>query len=457
MRFGLLGPLAVDVAGRRLEISAARDRVVLAMLLLEPNRVVTLARLIDAVWGDATPVTARAQLHTCVSRLRRHLPGLIHTDTAGYRAAVAADDLDTLRFDRLTAAGRAAIAAGDLTGARARLRDALGLWRGPALVDIDSPGVQAAAVALQERHHAALEDCIDVELRLGLQAELISRLTALAEQHPLRERLHGQLMTALARVGRSADAVAVYRRLATTLDEQLGLAPGAEVQQVYRELLRPQPAAPTTRRAAAGPSSPWTLPRDVADFSGRDDVVARLVAAAADPAVLTVDGMAGVGKTTVAVHVAHLVADRYPDGRLLIDLRAHGERPPLSPHSAAEILLRHLGLDPAGIPQDPAERFARWRGELADRRLLVILDNAADPAQIAPLLPAPGGASLVVVTSRRRLATAATGDGISLDVLGPGDAARFVAAVVGGGAGAAPAAPARGVARGGGGARAHGR
>jgi DNA-binding SARP family transcriptional activator/tetratricopeptide (TPR) repeat protein len=459
VRYRLLGPLEVDVAGRRLEISAARDRILLAMLLLQPNRVVTLPRLVDAVWGDAAPATARAQLHTCVSRLRRQLPGTIHTDTAGYRAVVAADELDTLVFAHLVADGRAALAAGELQTARKHLRDALELWRGPALAGVDSPSVQAAAVALEERRGSALEDCIDVELQLGLQAELISQLTGLTEQHPLRERLHGQLMTALARVGRTADALSVYRRLAGALDEQLGLAPSAALQEVYRGLLQPQPARSPARGAeraapAAAPT-PWTLPRDVADFSGRDDLVAGLVAAARAglpgdpggghrddlPVVLTVDGMAGVGKTSLAVHVAHLVADRYPDGRLFVDLRAHSERPPVAPHDAVGLLLRHLGVDAERIPADPDERVARWRSELAQRRMLVVLDNAADPAQVTPLLPG-SSASLVIITSRRRLAGLDGAHSVSLDVLDDTDAARFVATVVGARAAADPHATA---------------
>ncbi|MEV8514490.1 BTAD domain-containing putative transcriptional regulator [Dactylosporangium sp. NPDC051484] len=448
MRYRLLGPLEVDVAGRRLEISATRDRILLAMLLLHPNRVVTLPRLVDAVWGDAAPVTARAQLHTCVSRLRRQLPDTIHTDTAGYRAVVADDDLDTLVFAQLVTDGRAALNAGELNTARKHLRDALELWRGPALAGVDSPSVQAAAVALQERHNAAVEDCIDVELQLGLQAELISQLTGLTEQHPLRERLHGQLMTALARVGRTADAISVYLRLAEALDEELGLAPGAALQELYRGLLQPQPvASPAERSARVVPvPTPWTLPRDIADFSGRDALVERLVAAARAvrddlPVVLTIDGMAGVGKTSLAVHVAHLVADRYPDGRLFVDLRAHGERPPHAPHDAVGMLLRHLGIDPERIPTDPDERVARWRSELAHRRMLVVLDNAADPAQVTPLLPG-ASASLVVVTSRRRLGGLDGAHPVSLDVLDDTDAARFVATVVGARAAADPHATA---------------
>lgn len=451
MRYRLLGPLAVDVDGRPVEIAAPRDRVLLAMLLLQPNRVVTVDRLVDAVWGDAAPATARAQLHTCVSRLRRLLPDTIRTDTAGYRAAVTDDDLDTVTFAALAAAGRAAAAAGDLRGAQTLLRRALDLWRGPALAGVDSPAVQAHAVALEERRDAALEDCVDVELRLGLHAELIGQLTALVEQHPLRERLAGQLMTALARVGRTADALTVYRRLTATLDDELGLRPGDALQRLHDDLLHPavDPAPP----AAAAPTPavraprPWTLPRDVADYAGRDDLIADLVAAAGTgaagdvPVVVTVDGMAGVGKTSLAVHLAHRVSDRFPDGRLFLDLRAHGDRPPLHPHEALGLLLGHLGVEPAKVPADPDERVARWRSEAAGRRLLVVLDNAADAAQVTPLLPG-ASAALVIVTSRRRIAGLDGARTVSLDVLSPAEAQRLITTVVGARAVADPAATA---------------
>ncbi|MEU0554295.1 BTAD domain-containing putative transcriptional regulator [Dactylosporangium sp. NPDC006015] len=450
MRFRLLGPLAVHVDGRPVEVPAARDRVLLAMLLLHPGRVVTVDQLVDAVWGDRAPVTARAQLHTCVSRLRRLLPDLISTDTAGYRATVAGDDLDTVTFTALAAAGRAAAAAGDLPQARTRLRAAVDLWRGPALTGVDSAAVRAHAVAFEERRDAALEDCVDVELRLGLHASLIGQLTALVEQYPLRERVTGQLMTALARAGRTADALAVYRRLQRTLDDELGLPPSDALQRLHEDLLHPapDPAAPPPAAVPAAPQRPWTLPRDVADHSGRDDVVAALLAtvAATDadggggtPVVVTVDGMAGVGKTSLAVHVAHRVAGRYPDGRLLLDLRAHSDRPPLPPHEALGVLLTHLGA--ARIPTDPDDRAARWRTETAGRRLLIVLDDAADAAQVTPLLPG-ASASLVIVTSRRRIAGLDGVRPVSLDVLAPAESLRLITGVVGARAAADPAATA---------------
>lgn len=450
MRYRLLGPLAVDVAGQPVRIAAARDRVLLAMLLLQPNRVVTVARLVDAVWGDAAPATARAQLHTCVSRLRRLLPDLIRTDTAGYRAVVADDDLDTLTFTALVAAGRAAAAAGDLDTAHTRLRSALRLWRGPALAGVDSPPVQAHAVALEERRSAAVEDCVDVELRLGRHTELIGQLTALVEQHPLRERLTGQLMTALTRAGRTADALAVYRRLSRALHDDLGLPPGDDLQRLHHELLQPAPEPAPAAAVAVVPQRvprPWTLPRDVTDYSGREHLLADLVAATDDedlpdvPVVLTVDGMAGVGKTSLAVHLAHRVAGRYPDGRLFLDLHAHSDRPPLPPHEALAVLLAHLGVPPARIPADPDERVARWRSELAGRRVLVVLDNATDAGQVLPLLPG-ASASLVIVTSRRRIAGLDGARPVSLDVLSAVESRRLITAVVGARAAADPAATA---------------
>ncbi|MEV0130691.1 BTAD domain-containing putative transcriptional regulator [Dactylosporangium sp. NPDC050688] len=456
VRYRLLGPLAVDVAGQPVQIAAARDRVLLAMLLLQPNRVVTVDRLVDAVWGAAAPATARAQLHTCVSRLRRLLPDLIRTDTAGYRAVVAAGDLDTLTFAALVTAGRAAAAAGDLHTAHTQLRSALRLWRGPALAGVDSPPVQAHAVALEEHRDTAVEDCVDVELRLGRHVELIGQLTALVEQHPLRERLTGQLMTALTRAGRTADALAVYRRLRKALHDDLGLPPGDALQRLHHLLLQPAPGpapAPASLAVPARQPRPWTLPRDITDHSGREHLLAELIATTDDldpdggstaptvPTVLTVDGMAGVGKTSLAVHLAHRVAARYPDGRLFLDLHAHSDRPPLPPHEALAVLLAHLGVPPARIPADPDDRVARWRSELADRRVLVVLDNAADAAQVLPLLPG-SSPSLVIVTSRRRIAGLDGARPVSLDVLSAVESRRLITAVVGARAAADPAATA---------------
>jgi DNA-binding SARP family transcriptional activator/tetratricopeptide (TPR) repeat protein len=446
VRFRILGPLEIVEDGRLVDVPAARDRVLLATLLLEPNRVVPVTRLVEAIWGASAPTTARAQLHTCVSRLRRRLPDRIRTRSAGYTIAASAEDLDARTFTVLTGEARRAMVAGDLVLARERFRTALGLWRGAALVDVDSRVVQAGATVLEEQHSAAAEDCIDVELRLGHERELVGELTELVERYPLRERLAGQLMTTLSRVGRQVDALAVFRRIRQVLRDELGLEPGPELQKMQRMILSADPAlrtpgttepAPLLPGMSAQPDTtatvPRSLPRDVPDFAGRHDTLRHLLGAVrvgSDPVIVAVDGMAGIGKTTLAVHLAHQVAGQYPGGQLFVDLHAHSDRAPLTPGEALRLLLGQLRVDPARVGNDLDSLVALWRSELAGRRVLIVLDNAADAAQVRPLLPG-GSASLTVVTSRRRLVGLDGIHPVSLDVLAPEEAVRLLSGTVG--------------------------
>ncbi|MGC9668147.1 AfsR/SARP family transcriptional regulator [Planosporangium sp. 12N6] len=448
MRFGILGPLRIQVGQTETTLGAGRERTALAMLLLYAGEVVPVERLAEAVWGIAPPPTMRAQVHSCVSRLRRALrqkgidDEVIVTDPAGYVARVAAADLDSLVFAQRVTRGREAVAAGRLEEARTQLRAALALWRGPALAGIGSRPVEIGAAGLEEQRSAALEDCIDVELRLGLAHELLGELTDLVERFPVRERLRGQLMLALYRVGRQADALAVYRQGREALAEELGLEPGPQLQELHRRILnrdpdllvqRPAPDPPPPR-----PAPRHALPRDVVDFTGREESVARLLgvvpddpqAGPATPVIEVIDGMAGTGKTSLAVHVAHRVAERYPDAQLFIDLHGHSEQAPVDPADALDALLRQLGIPARGIPEGLDERVTLWRSELATRRALVVLDNAADSAQVAPLLPG-GSRVLTLITSRRRLWGLDGVHHLSLDVLEPAAAVRLLARVVG--------------------------
>ncbi|GAA2647254.1 AfsR/SARP family transcriptional regulator [Paractinoplanes durhamensis] len=388
MRYAILGPLAV--AGE--PITAGRDRVVLAMLLLHADRVVGVGDLVDALWADDPPPTARGQLQTCVSRLRRRLPaGAITSDPAGYRLRCDPAELDWAVFTALSAEARA-------QSDPARLRQALDLWRGPALVEIDSPAVRRQAAVLDETRAVAIEDWADLELLAGRDRDLLGELAGLVERYPLRERLRGQLMTALFRAGRRADALAEFRRAQQVLTGELGIEPGRELRELHQRMLGGEHSAPVPARC---------LPRTVGDFTGREAVVARLVGAidAAGPygpVVLAVDGMAGSGKTTLALQVASLVGGRYPDAHLFVDLHGHSEHEPLEPSAALLILLRQLGIPADRVPAETAGRIDLWRNELAQRRALVLLDNAASSRQVADLLPTSAGA-LALVTGRRRL------------------------------------------------------
>jgi DNA-binding SARP family transcriptional activator/tetratricopeptide (TPR) repeat protein len=416
VRYRILGPLSVTEDGQQVAITAGRDRVLLATLLLHAGRVVDHATLAEALWGIGPPPTARSQLQICVSRLRRRLPpDAIGSDPAGYRLTCAPDDLDATTFTRLVARARAG-------GDAALYREALDLWRGEALVGIDSQPVRAGAAALDEQYVAAVEEWAELELAAGRDRELIGPLSAAADRFPLRERLRGQLIRALAGAGRAADALAEFRRIRDDLVEELGIEPGAELQDLHRRLLSVGEAAPVR-----------SLPRTVGDFTGRDEVVARLLTELErpGPAIAVIDGMPGSGKTTLALHVAALVGERYPDAHLFVDLQGHSAEQPLEPGAALLILLRQLGIPAAMIPAELRDRITLWRNELAWRRALVIFDNAYSSAQLAELLPTvPGSAALV--TTRRRLMGL---DGVHterLAVLSPGDALALLARIAGG-------------------------
>ncbi|MEU4239168.1 BTAD domain-containing putative transcriptional regulator [Actinoplanes sp. NPDC026619] len=404
-------------------ITAGRDRVLLAMLLLHVGRVVDVPTLIEALWGADPPTTARAQLQTCVSRLRRQLPaGAIVHDPAGYRLICEPDDLDASVFTRLIGEAKDQLDAG-------LLRRAIDLWRGEALVGLDSQPVRTAAAALDERYAAAVEDWAELELAAGRDRDLIGELGALAERFPLRERLRGQLIRALHGAGRTGDALAEFRRLRTALRDEIGIEPGRELQDLHRQVLGGEDKPRNTSKNVR------SLPRTVGDFTGREEIVARLLGAVAragpaGPAVVVIDGMAGSGKTTLALHVAALAGDDYPDAHLFIDLHGHDEHEPAEPAAALLTLLRQLGVPPDLIPADRHDRVTMWRTELARRRVLIVLDNAYSSSQLADLLPSSAG-SLALVTSRRRLIGLDGAHPESLPVLTPADATALLDRIAG--------------------------
>ncbi|WP_089157419.1 AfsR/SARP family transcriptional regulator [Micromonospora sp. NBS 11-29] len=434
MRFGILGSLRVG--GGEATVTAGRDRAVLAMLLLRAGRVVPFDELVDAVWEERPPATARAQLQICVSRLRQRFVPLglpadtIVTDPAGYGIRVEPDDLDAAVFARTVETARAEATAGRAADARRHYRDALALWRGPALAGIAARSVRRRAQTLDEQRLAVLEECVDVELRLGRAVDLIDELAENVERNPLRERLRGQLMLALSAVGRQADALAVYREGRRIYAEELGIEPGAALQELHQRVLTGDPALGGSESCPATPVR--ALPRAISDFTGRQQTVARLVKEIAEEGarVQLIDGMPGSGKTTLAVHVAGALADRFPDAQLFVDLHGHSQRTPVSSAAAVETLLQQLGVPPMRIPVDLDGRLAVWRNELAGRRAVVVLDNAASAAQVAPLLP-NGPENLVLVTSRRRLVGLDDGRPFSLPVLDPDEAVEMLGRVVG--------------------------
>lgn len=435
MEFRVLGTLEIrDSAGRLLASPRRKQRLLLAVLLLRANTPVSTETLLDLLWPAAAPSSARANLHSYVSDLRR----LLHADeqprlwreAGGYQLRVGPDELDVAAFERLAGEGRQALAERRHAHAAEQLTQALACWRGPVLEDLPPPAaLRPEAERLDELRMVVLEDSIEARLELAEPALLATELTTLTARHPLRERLWAHLMLALYRAGRQADALHTYQRVYRLLDEELGVEPGEQLRQLHQRILAADPdltpAAPTLVR------TPRQLPVPPPMYTGRADELARLerVQDASTVVISAIDGMAGIGKTALAVHVAHQVADRYPDGQLFIDL--HGHTPgmaPVEPADALDRALRALGIPAAQIPAGLDERAALYRTRVADQRMLVVLDNAATEDQVTPLLPgAPG--CLVLVTSRRRLTGLDHTHTLSLDVLPTPDAvALFVGA-----------------------------
>jgi DNA-binding SARP family transcriptional activator/tetratricopeptide (TPR) repeat protein len=415
VRFTLLGPVQVLADGGTVPGIAPRHRAVLAYLLLNAGRVLSVEKLIDAVWGYDRPDTARSQVHAAITALRRALRGvdadhLLQTRPGGYVALPEPGQLDTQDFADLVAAGR--------------FRDALRLWHGDALADVHAAYAAGARALLDDRRLTAVERLMQAELDSGRHGVVLDELADHVAAQPLRERLVGQLVAALHRSGRQADALAVARTYRTALADEQGLDPGTVFVELERAVLTDAPATPGTARGTGAN----TLPYDIPDFAGRTAELDRLVAADRHTLV-TIDGMAGVGKTTLAVHAAHRLADRFPDGQLFIDLRAHtAGQEPLPAAVALEALLRQLGL--TDIPAVEAARSALWRAELARRRVVVVLDNAADGAHVRPLLPGVSE-SLLLVTSRRRLVDLDGAHALSVEVLPADDAVALFGSVVG--------------------------
>lgn len=433
LRFSVLGPVSAEAAGRALPLGPLKQRVVLAVLLCQPNTPVSVDVLTDAVWGDDPPRTARKNLQVYVSTLRKTLAEAgdnadrITLRPGGYRITVDAAELDSLRFQALARAGREASADGDAERAARLLDEARGLWTGPPLAELALPVVQSVAERLTSRYLRVCEDWAEAALAAGRPREVAEVLGDLVEQHPLRERLRAAQMAALHRSGRRGEAMAVYDEVRQQLSRELGLSPSPVMVALYREILADasDPAAPAKRRPA-----PTGLPADTADFIGRREVLVELLesitADHAAPCVLT--GPAGVGKTALALHAAHRLADEFPGGRIFVRLREQDGTPRPTASVAAE-LLTYTGIrDDA--PRDPALDAARWRGWLVDRRVLVVLDDAPDEAAVRPLLPG-AGRGRVIVTTRPQLAGLAPAQRLQVPALTTAEALDLLGRLIG--------------------------
>jgi DNA-binding SARP family transcriptional activator len=435
MRFQVLGPLRVRDGAVWAPVKAAQQRLVLAVLLAEACRVVSTERLVHEIWGERPPRAAVSAVQNDVLRLRRILhqngQGPLLTRGRGYELAIDDGDLDARRFDEVVARGRSALAAGRVEVALPELTEGLALWRGEALADVPpSPTVDAYAARLEWSRVAAVEDRIGAHLQLGQHADVVGELHGLVAQHPLRERLWMHLMLALYRCGRRAEALESYRAAYRVLADEHGLAPGPQLQELQQAILSDDPqlrscSAQATSVAPVVAVVPAQLPAPVAGFAGRAGQLNLLDAAGSQPGdppalvITSVTGMAGVGKTTLALHWAHRVRDRFPDGQLFINLRGYAPGAPVQAVEALSQFLTALGVPREQIPSEVEPAAALYRTLLADKRMLIVLDNAAHPDQVRPLLPStPTG--LVVITSRDRLTGLIAHDGaitMALDVL----------------------------------------
>ncbi|MFI1822539.1 BTAD domain-containing putative transcriptional regulator [Lentzea sp. NPDC020367] len=396
--FGLLGPLDVVLDGHHVHIPPGKRRVVLAALLLRPGQVVPVDELVELAGGS------RNALQTTVGRLREALPGLVLTKPGGYLLDVRPDEVDVHRFDRLAP------------------REALALWRGRPFADIGSDALERDHVpALTEKYLATLEARIEADLRAGEHERLVPELRSLTSQHPTRERMWAQLIVALHRCDRQTEALQAYDDIRGRLAAELGLDPGKDLQKAHQQVLT----------ADNRPRARNDLPGDIADFAGRASDLDEILAAVPSGcvAITAIDGMAGIGKTTIAVRAAHRLAARFPDAQLFVDLHSYTAGvEPRTPSDALLALLTALGVPAQDIPDGLDARAARWRAEMAHRKALVVLDNAGSTSQVRPLLP---GTGLVLVTSRRRLVDLDAAHTISLDVLSEEDSLNLLASIVG--------------------------
>ncbi|XVV01971.1 BTAD domain-containing putative transcriptional regulator [Actinosynnema sp. CA-248983] len=425
LRFEVLGLLRVVRGGREVDLGAAKQRAVLAVLLLGRNTPVSRDHIIEAVWGDAAPTSAVNLVQTYVAGLRRALepsrarraPAETLTSVGdGYLLRVDPSAVDLDAFERGVAAASRLRSTGDLEAAARVLDEVLALWRGEPLGGVTGLFAEVERGRLGERRLAVLEERAELLLLIGRGAELVQELGALVAEHPLRERVHGLLMRSLCQAGRQAEALAVYREARRVLVEELGVEPGPELRRLQQAVLSgedPEPERPTRPMVIppqpaepALPTTPAQLPRAPVSLIGRDAELAKLDGLlASHPSgglVLVVTGPAGVGKTALALHWAHRVRDEFRDGQLYVDL--HGYDPNQEPLGAGEVLnrfLRTLGVPSADIPVTVEERSALFRTLVADRRMVVMLDNARGSTELMALLP--GSPSCVVVTSRRRL------------------------------------------------------
>jgi DNA-binding SARP family transcriptional activator/tetratricopeptide (TPR) repeat protein len=454
VQFRVLGPLQVITGDGEepITIPAARLRVLLAVLLWRANQPVAADELAELVWDGVPPAGTAEAVRALVMRLRRRLDerasARIVTRAPGYVIEISGDELDTWRFEALTRQAGAAVRAGQWAQAAGAATEALGLWRGAALADVASRLLRDRWVPhLEQLQLQALDWRIEADLHEGRHEQLVPELRELTARHPLREGFYGQLMLALYRGGRQAEALATYQGARGVLVAELGVEPGPALRNLHQGILSADPeliVAGPARTAAAGYEqlTPRELPPAVAGFTGRRAELEALTALADRPGgqgsgavvISAIGGTAGVGKTALAVHWAHQAAGRFADGQLYVNLRGFDPSgAPAAPADAIRGFLGSLGVPPERLPPDADAQAGLYRSLLAGKRMLIVLDNARDEQQVRPLLPA-SPASLVLITSRNQLAGLAAADGarlLTVDVLADDEAVQLLTARIG--------------------------
>lgn len=432
--YRLLGAPAAEWDGRELPLGPPQARRVFGLLLLDAGRAVTCDRIIDELWGDTPPPSAKVQVQGLISGLRRALrvpggPQPIVTRGASYVLDARPEQTDTGWFTALTREGRELLAAQRHGEAAQRFRKALALWRGPVLEGI--PVAPEVLAYWEDLRLAAIEDRIEADLGAGEHDRLVPELRDLLAAAPYRERTCGQLMTALARAGRLAEALELYRHWRDRLVDELGIEPSPRIRALHEEILRDGAGMAARDYPVRRTVVPSQLPPAVPGFVGREALIAELLAdLAPDPArdtppVLLLTGTGGIGKTSLAVRVAHQAAKDYPDGALFAFLRGtSGE--PRSPAAVLGGFLRALGVPSGSVPADVDESAGLFRSLVHGRRVLIVLDDAAGEAQLRPLLPAGAGCA-VIVTSRFSLTGLELGRSVPVGVLSDTEAAALLA------------------------------